>query len=191
MRSHTKTSLAPAIVVRNRLRYSTELPFQSPQCIWTGILTPVWIRLLWTLYIYICLYACIYIYVISCTNHLLTYFRLYSNTLKISLSRKKILQSTLFLAATKQLYEWFSPSARLSVGTSVCPSLCHTFFNHVSSSYHHENYSSYYQCQKWYPCKRSRSEVKGQGHRGTNPLSGFRTITLVWMMTWCTQQYLA
>ena len=29
----------------------------------------------------------------------------------------------LFLAATKQLYEWFSPSVRLSVRLSVCPSV--------------------------------------------------------------------
>ena len=29
-----------------------------------------------------------------------------------------------FLAATKQLYEWFSPSVRLSVRPSVCPSVC-------------------------------------------------------------------
>ena len=28
-----------------------------------------------------------------------------------------------FLAATKQLYEWFSPSVRLSVRLSVCPSV--------------------------------------------------------------------
>ena len=37
------------------------------------------------------------------------------------------------------------------------------------SSYHHEIFRSYYQWQKWRPCKRSRSEVKGQGHRGHNP----------------------
>ena len=36
-------------------------------------------------------------------------------------------------------------------------------------SYHHEIFRSYYQWQKWGPCKRSRSEVKGQGHRGQNP----------------------
>ena len=29
-----------------------------------------------------------------------------------------------FLAATKQLYEWFSPSVRPSVRPSVCPSVC-------------------------------------------------------------------
>ena len=75
----------------------------------------------------------------------------------------------LFLAATKQLYEWFSPSVRLSVRLSVCPSVCHTFLTMFPSSYHHEIFRSYYQWQKWRPCKRSRSEVKGQGHRGHNP----------------------
>ena len=64
-------------------------------------------------------------------------------------------------AATKQLYEWFSPS--------VCPSVRHTFLTMFPSSYHHENFRSYYQGQKWRPCKRSRSEVKGQGNRGHNP----------------------
>ena len=38
------------------------------------------------------------------------------------------------------------------------------------SSYHHEIFRSYYQWQKWCPCKRSRSEVDGQGHRGQNPI---------------------
>ena len=36
----------------------------------------------------------------------------------------------LFLAATKQLYEWYFPSVRLSV--------CHTFLSMFPSSYHHE-----------------------------------------------------
>ena len=52
-----------------------------------------------------------------------------------------------------------------SVGLSVC----HTFFTMFSSSYHHEIFRSDYQWQKWHPCKRSRSEVKGQGHRGCSP----------------------
>ena len=72
----------------------------------------------------------------------------------------------LFLAATKQLYEWFSPS--------VCPYVClpvrHTFLTMFPSLYHHEIFRSYYQWQMWCPCQRSRSEVKGQGHRGQNPI---------------------
>ena len=89
-----------------------------------------------------------------------------------------------FLAATKQLYEWFSPSVRLSVRLSVCPSVCHTFLTMFPSSYHHEIFRSYYQWQKWRPCKRSRSEVKGQGHRGHDPNFRFRTVTPVWIHIW-------
>ena len=74
-----------------------------------------------------------------------------------------------FLAATKQLYEWFSPSVCLSVRPSVRLSVCHTFLTMFQSSHHHEIFRSYYQWQKWRPCKRSRSEVKGQGHRGHDP----------------------
>ena len=63
-----------------------------------------------------------------------------------------------FLAATKQLYEWFSSSVR------------HTFFTMFPSLYHHKIFRSDYQWQRWCPCKRSRSEVKGQGHRSQNPI---------------------
>ena len=56
-----------------------------------------------------------------------------------------------------------------SVCLSVCLSVCHTFFTMFPSSYHHEIFRSYYHGQKWCPCKRSRSEVKGQGHRGQHP----------------------
>ena len=77
--------------------------------------------------------------------------------------------NNLFLAATKQLYDWFSPSVRPSVCLSVRPSVCHTFFTMFPSSYHHVIFRSYYHGQKWWPCKRSRSEVKGHGHRGQHP----------------------
>ena len=43
-------------------------------------------------------------------------------------------------------------------------SVRHTFLTMFPSSYHHEIFRSYYQWQKWRPCKRSRSEVKFQGH---------------------------
>ena len=62
---------------------------------------------------------------------------------------------------------WMVQSVRLSVRPSL--SVCHTFLTMFPSSYHHEIFMSYYQWQKWRPCKRSRSEVKGQGHRGHNP----------------------
>ena len=75
-----------------------------------------------------------------------------------------------FLAATKQLYKWYFPSVCLSVCPSVHPSVCHTFFTMFPSSYHPEILLvSYYHGQEWCPCKRSRSEVKGQGHRGQYP----------------------
>ena len=56
-----------------------------------------------------------------------------------------------------------------SVRLSVRLSLRHTFFTMFPSSYHHEIFRSYYHGQKRCPCKRSRSEVKGQGHRDQNP----------------------
>ena len=56
-----------------------------------------------------------------------------------------------------------------SVCLSVRPSVRHTFLTMFPSSYHHEIFRSYYQWQKWRPCKRSRSEVKGQGQRGQYP----------------------
>ena len=68
---------------------------------------------------------------------------------------------------------WLVQSVRPSVRLSVCPSVRlsvrHTFFTMFPSSYHHEIFRSYYWWQKWRPCKRSRSEVKGQGHRGHDP----------------------
>ena len=76
-----------------------------------------------------------------------------------------------------------------SVCLSVCPSVCHTFLTMFPSSYHHEIFRSYYQWQKWRPCKRSRSEVKGQGHRGHNPTSPFpdcnSSLNSHMMMRWC------
>ena len=67
--------------------------------------------------------------------------------------------SSCFLAATKQLYEWYF--------LSVCPS--HLFHYIFPSSYHHETFRAYYQWPTWSPSKRSRSEAKSQGHRGQNP----------------------
>ena len=53
-----------------------------------------------------------------------------------------------FLAATKQLYEWYflsvCPSVRLSVCPSVRLSVCHTFLTMFPSSYHHEIFRSYH-----------------------------------------------
>ena len=60
---------------------------------------------------------------------------------------------------------WMVQSVRLS----VCLSVRHTFLAMFPSSYHQEMFRSYHQWQKRCPCKRSRSEVKGQCHRGQHP----------------------
>ena len=88
---------------------------------------------------------------------------------------------------------WMVQSVRLSVRPSVrpsvCLSVCHTFFTMFPSSYHHEIFRSYYQWEKWRPCKRSRSEVKGQGHRGQHPTGSFpdcnSSLNSHMMMKWC------
>ena len=76
-----------------------------------------------------------------------------------------------------------------SVRPSVCPSVRHTFLTMFPSSYHHEIFRSYYQWQKWRPCKTSRSEVKGQGHRGHNPTLPFpdsnSSLNSCMLMKWC------
>ena len=66
--------------------------------------------------------------------------------------------------------------------TSVCLSVRHTFFTMFPSSYHHEIFRSYYQWQKWRPCKRSRSKVKVT--EVTTQLNRFRTVTPVWIHIW-------
>ena len=78
-----------------------------------------------------------------------------TNSNKSKLTTFKDLSRTKVLAATKQFYQWFSPSV--------------TPFSLFPSSYHHEIYRSYYLWQKWDPYKISRSSIKGQGHRGQNP----------------------
>ena len=89
-----------------------------------------------------------------------------------------------FLAATKQLYDWFSPSVRPSVRLSVRPSVGHTFFTMFPSSHHHEIFRRYYQWQ-------SDVHAKGQGQRSkvkvtevNTQLNRFRTATLVWIHIW-------
>ena len=58
--------------------------------------------------------------------------------------------------------EHLCQSARLSASLSVTP------FHHVPPSYHDKFFRSYYNSQKWCLCKKSGSEVKGQGHRDQN-----------------------
>ena len=71
-----------------------------------------------------------------------------------------ICHSDEFLAATKQLWSRTLQSVR--------PSVCHTFFTMFLSSYHHEIFRSYYYWQVT-SMQKSRSEVKGEGHRRSNP----------------------
>ena len=73
-------------------------------------------------------------------------------------------------------------SVRPSVCHSVRLSVCHTFLTMFPSSYHHEIFRSYYQWQKWHPCKRSRSKVKVT--EVTTQLNRFRTVTPVWIHIW-------
>ena len=89
-----------------------------------------------------------------------------------------------FVFSCDQAALWMVQSVRPSVCPSVRPSVCHTFLTMFPSSYHHEIFRSYYKWQKWRPCKRSRSEVKGQGHRGHDPNFRFRTVTPVWIHIW-------
>ena len=72
--------------------------------------------------------------------------------------------------------------AALWMVQSVRPSVCHTFLTMFPSSYHHEIFGSYYQWQKWRPCKRSRSKVKVT--EVTTQLNRFRTVTPVWIHIW-------
>ena len=65
----------------------------------------------------------------------------------------------------------------------VCHSVCYTFFTMFLSSYH-EIFISYYQWQKWCPCKRSRSEVKFTVTEVKTQFSHFRTLTPVWICIW-------
>ena len=93
---------------------------------------------------------------------------------------------------------WMVLSVRLSAvqlaswqlrSNSPKMSVLRTFFTMFLSSSYHESFRSYYPWQKWCPCKRSRSEVKGQGHRGQNPICPFPDCNSNWnssMATkWC------
>ena len=88
--------------------------------------------------------------------------------------------SVFFLAATKQLYEWFSPSVRLSVCLSVCPSVTPFWL----CSHHHiiMKFSGVVTNDQ------SDVHAKGQGQRSkvkvtevNSQLSRFRTVTPVWI----------
>ena len=84
-----------------------------------------------------------------------------------------------FLAATKQLYDWFSPSVCLSVRPSVTP---------FSPCFHHRIIMKFLGV-----ITNDKSDVhaKGQGQRSkvkvtevNTQLNSFRTVTPVWIHIW-------
>ena len=88
-----------------------------------------------------------------------------------------------FLAATKQLYEWYFPSVCLSVRLSVCPSV--TPFWLCS---HHRIIMKF---SGVITSDRSDVHAKGQGQRSkvkvtevNTQLNRFRTVTPVWIHIW-------
>ena len=92
-----------------------------------------------------------------------------------------------FLAATKQLYEWFSPSVRPSVCPSVRPSVCLSVTPFWLCSHHRiiMKFSGVITSDK------SDVHAKGQGQRlkvkvteVTTQLNRFRTVTPVWIHIW-------
>ena len=100
------------------------------------------------------------------------------------------------LVGTLHSLEWFWVSRRIFVyfhhNTIVFffkMSVCDTFLTMFLSSYLHEIFRSNYQWQKWCPCKRSRSEVKAQGHRGHDPILPFpdrnSSFNSHMVMKWC------
>ena len=88
-----------------------------------------------------------------------------------------------FLAATKQLYDWFSPSVCLS----VCPSVRLSVTPFSPCSHHHiiMKFSGVITNDK------SDVHAKGRGQRSkvkvtevNTQLNRFRTVTLVWIHIW-------
>ena len=85
----------------------------------------------------------------------------------------------MFLAATKQLYEWFSPSVRLSVRPSVTPFWLCSYQRIIMK------FSGVITNDK------SDVHAKSQGQRSkvkvtevTTQLNRFRTVTPVWIHIW-------
>ena len=99
----------------------------------------------------------------------------------------KAFYTHLFLAATKQLYEWFSPSVCLSVRPSVRLSVCLSVTPFWLCSHHRiiMKFSGVITSDK------SDVHAKGQDQRSkvkvtevTTQLNRFRTVTPVWIHMW-------
>ena len=93
----------------------------------------------------------------------------------------------LFLAATKQLYEWFSPSVRLSVRPSVRPSVRLSVTPFWLCSHH----PTIMKFSEVIASDKSEVHAKGQGQRSkvkvtevTTQLHRSRTVTPVWIHIW-------
>ena len=91
-----------------------------------------------------------------------------------------------FLAATKQLYEWYFLSVCPSVCLSVCPSVRHTFLTMFPSSY-----GIIMKFSGVITKDQGNVHAKGQGQRSkvkvtevTTQLNRFRTVTPVWIYIW-------
>ena len=88
-----------------------------------------------------------------------------------------------FLAATKQLYEWFSPS--------VCPSVCLSVRPFVTPFWLCSHHRIIMKFSGVITSDKSDVHAKGQGQRSkvkvtevTTPLNRFRTVTPVWIHIW-------
>ena len=91
---------------------------------------------------------------------------------------------SMFLAETKQLYEWFSPSVRPSVHPSITPSSITPFW--LCS--HHRIIMKF---SEVISNDRSNVHARSQGQRSkvkvtevNTQLSRFRTVTPVWFQIW-------
>ena len=91
------------------------------------------------------------------TGHVITY-TCYIQSQRMLVKRDPALN---YPRTTKQLIKHFF----LSVYVSGRPSAHHTFFTMFPSSYRHEFFRSYYQRTDVMFMQKSRSGVKGQGHR--------------------------
>ena len=108
---------------------------------------------------------------------------MFSSCLSVCSKPETGLGSIPFLAATKQLYEWFSPSVRLSVCPSVCLSVTPFWL-----CYHHRIIMKF---SGVITKDQGKVHAKGQGQRSkvkvtevTTQLNRFRTVTPVWIHIW-------
>ena len=85
--------------------------------------------------------------------------------------KNTVCMSALYGYRENLLYRFLTETKQLCPSVRPCLSvrLSH-LFTMFPSTYHHKIFRNCYQCQRWCPCKRSRSEVKGPAHRGQNPI---------------------